>query len=136
VLAALSDPAQASLVDRTSRDLSLAQLFAAFACMKLHHPHLMEADRTADHLEEVHQSGMEVDFRIAAAEEVRHIASEVGELRIAVVAVAVLDPVVRACVSLVLVLSCSMSKMTHIVSWLSSLRVRGLRLVSLLWGRI
>jgi hypothetical protein len=91
--------------------------------MKLHHHHLTEADRTADHLEEVHQSGREVAVRTAAAEEVRHIAAEVGELRIAVAAVVDLDPVVRTCVSLVIVLSSYMSKETHIISWLSSLRI-------------
>ena len=84
----------------------------------------MEADRTADHPEEVRQSGMEVGFRTAAvAEEERHIAAEEGELRIAVAAVVDLDPVERAYISVVLVLSSYMSKKTHIVSWLSSLRV-------------
>lgn len=63
----------------------------------------MEADRTADHPEEVHRSGMEVGCRTVAAEEVRHTAAEVEELHIAAAAVD-LDPVVRACVSLVLVL--------------------------------
>jgi len=134
---ALSDPAQASLAGRISQDLSLARPSAAFACMKLHHPHLMEADRIADHPGEDHQLGMEVDCRTAAAaEEARHIAAEVVELRTAVAAVAAvadLDPVVRVRVSLVLVLSYSVSKKTHIVSWLCSLRVGRLRLISLLW---
>jgi len=99
VLVAQSGPTQASPAGRTFRDPSLAQPSVESAYTKLHHHHLMEAGRTAVHPEEVHQLGREVGCRIAAVEEVHHIAAEVEEPRIAVAAVVDLDPVVRACVS-------------------------------------